>query len=139
MHIAIAWGRNHEQQVGGLPVGRLVIDPVGDGDCGKRGTRDGVGLCVRDGHALADGSGPAGLAGKDRLAIRFYISQIARTLVQRDELLDCIGLRRNLNTELDCLGGEQVNDSHTLSYLVYTERRIERRGRAFPRKRRAAR
>ena len=94
MHLAVARGGDHEDQLAGLSVGRLVVDAVGDGDRCQGGFRNRVGLGMRNGHALADCRGAAGLAGENRLAVHVDIAQVAGSIVKADELIDSIALRR---------------------------------------------
>ena len=112
MEIAVQRRRNHEEQIGGFPVGSAVVHPAGDGDGGQAGSFDAVRLGMGHGNALTDGRGTLRLTREDGLGVGRRVRQVARSLVERDQGADGLFLGRGRHAQHDRFGFEQIDNFH---------------------------
>ena len=69
VNIAVSGRRNHENQLAGRSVGRLIVHAAGNGDGGKGGSLDSFAFGVGDSDLHADSGGSHSLTGEDAVLV----------------------------------------------------------------------
>ena len=105
-------GRDHEKQPGGLPIGGVVVQSIGDRDGGQAGPLHRGAAGVGDGHPVAHGGGVQRLPCPDFLLVAFLVGDVPRPFVEVRQQVDDGGLVAGAGVELDGLWQEQIGDTH---------------------------
>ena len=109
-------GGDGKDEVAGSVVGGVPVHTAGDGHGGESGLGHRGDLGVRDGDAVAHGSGELRLAGKDTGLVAVGVGDVSGRDLQGHELVDGVGLACGGRADLHALGVQKVSDLHTSSF-----------------------
>ena len=100
VHVCLGSGRRDEEdQIGRLAIGRLPIHAAGHGDRHEARLLHGIGLGMRNRHALAYRRGKLSLARQHGIAIPRAVGNRSNAHLQIDERIDRFRLRHGRNAE----------------------------------------
>ena len=119
MHVAVGGGGDHEQELAGVAVGRIVIHARGHGHRGERGRLDGLALGVGNGDLHAYRGGAHRFALEDAVGVCGAIFKIAAFFVKGDQQVDRFRLACGSGADPDAFFFEQIGDSHFYFLLLF--------------------